>query len=67
VRITDRNVGGRSVTNDAELVIRDLVEFGIDLDRRQVIYRDSDGQWSGIATRGGLFVGFTPLAGGTAA
>ena len=35
---------GRSVTNDAELVVADLVERGFDLSL-PVIYRDIAGRW----------------------
>ena len=51
---------GRSVTNDAELVIADLHERGFDLSL-PVIYRDSLGRWDGLAVRGGHFTGFYPL------
>jgi hypothetical protein len=33
----------RSVTNDAENVVADLVRLGIDVDRYRIIYRDSGG------------------------
>lgn len=52
---------GRSVTNDAALVIQDHVEAGIDVDALCVIYRDSDGEWDGLATRSGRFAGFFAL------
>lgn len=61
VRIIDRNLGGKSVTNDAELVVRDLVEFGVPVDNRQIIYRDSEGHWSVLRTRLGAFAGFMPI------
>lgn len=63
VRIVDQDMGGftRSVTNDAECVIRDLAAFGIAVDRRQIIYRDSNGLWFGMRTRAGEFAGFLPL------
>lgn len=63
VRIVDLNLGGltRSVTNDAELVIRDLVELGIAVDRRQIVYLDSDGRWFAMLTRRGEFSGFRPI------
>lgn len=57
----DRDLGGRSVTNDAEAVIRDLVGFGIDVDKRQIIYRDSEGEWYVLRTQLGAFVGFMPI------
>lgn len=53
---------GRSVTNDAELVIRDLAERGFDLSL-PIIYRDTLGCWSGLLVRDGAFAGFLPLRG----
>ena len=41
---------GRSVTNDAELVVADLAERGFDLSR-PVIYRDTAGHWDGLTVR----------------
>ena len=51
----------RSVTNDAENVIADLVRLGIDLDRYRIIYRDSGGTWDGIDVEDGRFAGFYAL------
>lgn len=59
--IIDNDLGGRSVTNDAENVIADLVKAGIDLSKTRVLYRDSCGAWDGLATEGGRFVGFVPF------
>ncbi len=53
-----------SVTNAVEAVVRDvyasqrLDEYQV---RPRLIYRDSDGQWDGIAVRNGEFVGFVGL------
>jgi hypothetical protein len=49
---------GRSVTNDAEAVIRDLVDRGIEVDRMAIIYRDTTGRWDQLRTNGGNFAGF---------
>lgn len=57
VRVIDQN-GRLSVTNDAENVIADLVKLGVPVDDRRVIYRDSDGEWCGLLTEGGVFSGF---------
>jgi hypothetical protein len=51
----------RSVTNDAENVVADLVRLGIDVDRYRIIYRDSGGTWDGIDTEDGRFAGFYAL------
>lgn len=59
--ITDLNLGSRSVTNDAEGVIRDLVESGYDLARMPVIYRDSTGTWDEMVVNNGRFAGFRHL------
>ena len=51
---------GRSVTNDAELVVADLAERGFDLSL-PVIYQDTAGRWDGLTVRAGRFGGFYPL------
>jgi lipopolysaccharide biosynthesis regulator YciM len=51
---------GRSVTNDAEMVIRDLRRSNIDL-TLPVIYRDSMGQYDRMLVRNDKFVDFAPL------
>ena len=51
---------GRSVTNDAELVVEDLAERGFDLSL-PVIYCDTTGRWDGLTVRAGRFGGFYPL------
>jgi hypothetical protein len=52
---------GRSVTNDAENVIADLIAAGIDVARYRVIYRDTAGIWDWMCTAGGAFSGFISL------
>jgi hypothetical protein len=52
---------GKSVTNDAENIIRALIEDGFDLTKHRLIYRDSMGIWDGIRVRNGQFAGFVPL------
>jgi hypothetical protein len=50
---------GKSVTNDAERVCRELfLAYG---DRRY-IYRDTDGQWDELAHVAGRFTGFKPYS-----
>jgi hypothetical protein len=62
VFIVDRD-DGKSVTNDAEAVIRDLRERGIDVDRVAIVYRDTMGIWDQIQTKRGAFSGFRSLGG----
>lgn len=52
---------GKSVTNDAERVVRDLAERGFPVRVARIVYRDSDGIWDGIRTKDGEFAGFVPL------
>ena len=53
---------GRSVTNDAENVIADLVRQGFDLSRYQVIYRDTRGIWDQLLVdSNGHFAGFSTI------
>lgn len=52
--------GPKSVTNDAERVVRYLAELG--LKERRLIYRDTDGVWDELAHDGkGAFKGFRPI------
>jgi hypothetical protein len=53
---------GRSVTNDAERVIDDMVERGTDVDRCVIVYRDTMGRWDQILTRNGKFFRFLALS-----
>lgn len=62
--VVDRDEG-RSVTNDAENVVRqleDTIEGGIGL--RKVYYRDTDGRFDELVTKGGRFVRFSPCSEG---
>ena len=53
---------GRSVTNDAENVITDMVAQGFDLSRYLVIYRDTRGIWDQLLVdRTGHFAGFSSI------
>ena len=62
VFVVDRNLPGRrSMTNDAENVVADIVAMGIDVDRYRLVYRDSCGTWDGLDTRDGKFIGFYPM------
>lgn len=61
VCIIDMNRGDRSVTNDAENVIQDLVRDGVDLSVRRVIYKDSEGIWDELLVSNKHFSGFRAL------
>lgn len=52
---------GRSVTNDADRVIEDLIAAGLRIDDYAVIYLDTMKRWDGLATHDGRFAGFIPL------
>jgi hypothetical protein len=53
---------GKSVTNDAENVIDDLVRQGFDLAQYRVIYRDTRGIWDELLVdRTGHFAGFSSI------
>ena len=60
VWIRDRDEdGARSVTNDAERVVRELLErFAPETPR--IIYRDSMGRWDELKHDGARFTGFAP-------
>ena len=59
--LEDQNKG-RSVTNDAENVIRRLAADGYDL-TMPVIYRDTMGQYDQLVVKAGKFFGFRTLGG----
>ena len=50
--------GARSVTNDAEAVIADLIAAGVDMVNQPVIYRDPDGAWDELVVKDGQFTDF---------
>lgn len=55
---------GRSITNGAEVVVAQLFSmFGADLAGKRIIYRDTMGNWDGLAHHEGRFLGFVPLGG----
>jgi hypothetical protein len=63
VAIVDLALGNRSVTNDAEAVIAELVAQGIIHPHLSgpVVHRDSCGIWDELRVRDGRFAGFLPL------
>jgi hypothetical protein len=61
IAIVDHD-GARSVTNDAENVIGDLVCQGFDLSKYLVIYKDTRGIWDHLLVdRTGRFAGFSSI------
>lgn len=61
--IVIRDMGGaefRSVTNDAERVVAELIDGGILNGNRRLYYYDSVGSLDEIVVRNGKFVGFQP-------
>lgn len=61
ILVTDLDLGGRSVTNDAPGVIGDLVRSGLLRPGMWVIYRDSRKVWDELVVREGQFAGFAPI------
>ncbi|OUW26029.1 MAG: hypothetical protein CBD27_08950 [Rhodospirillaceae bacterium TMED167] len=62
--LVDRDEG-RSVTNDAERVVRQLDEsIRGGIGHRKVYYRDTDGRFDELITEGGRFVRFSPCTEG---
>lgn len=53
--------GPKTITNDAELIVADLVRAKLLRDTDKLIYRDSDGRWDEISHVLGRFDGFCPL------
>lgn len=53
--IVDADNGRRSITNDAAVVVRELMP---NLSDKRLIYRDTDGRWDEILHAAGEFVGF---------
>lgn len=62
--IVDLNTG-RSVTNDAENVIKKIcVNTNIDPEKYNILYRDTQGRWDGLKLMPSLrSVGFIPIGG----
>ena len=51
LKIEDLNLGGRSVTNDIENVLYEIrEEIGDQIEKFQIIYKDSDELWNFIDT-----------------
>ncbi len=60
VFIRDLNLGGLSVTNDAENVVEQLLKtHGI----KDIVYQDTEGQWDMLIHDGTQFIGFGAFRG----
>lgn len=53
--------GGKTITNDAENVVADLVRAGFLNPTTRVIYLDSCAVWDELLVRHGRFVGFQSI------
>jgi hypothetical protein len=58
--IKDIGRDAKSVTNDAENVVADLIKQGHLPAGRRLLYYDSDGQLDELLIKDGQFVGFAP-------
>lgn len=65
--ILDRNLGNRSVTNDAEAVVAELIAGGFLPGDRRLLYYDSEGMLDELLIKDGRFVGSAPGPGRKAA
>ena len=55
ILIEDLNLGGMSVTNDAENVITEIYQkIGEAIKGSPILYKDSEGVWDGISPEWGL-------------
>lgn len=61
VTVIDLNLGGRSVTTDAEGVVMDLCRRGILQPGMRLIYRDSTGRWDEMLWIHNQFSAFAPI------
>lgn len=55
IYIEDMNIGGKSLTNDIEDTIREVVNL---LGNKRIIYKDSEGVWCEAIHNNGIFIGF---------
>jgi hypothetical protein len=63
LRIADANRAGRSITNDAERVVTELLATGQLLAHQRLLYRDTLGRWDELVHDGHRFTGFRPIGG----
>lgn len=60
VFIKDLDLGGKSVTNNAEFVVAQIHEQH---PHRRVVYKDSNGDWDELVHDEGVFLHFAPYHG----
>ncbi len=61
VYLVDINLGNKSVTNDAENVVAEILnEYGYE---KRVVYRDSMGNWAEMLHNGVKFTNYAPHRG----
>jgi hypothetical protein len=67
VCVEDLDDGHCSVTNGAELVVREVIERlpAVRAENLPIVYRDSTGRWDRLNHRDGEFTGFLPLGAST--
>lgn len=67
VRVCDMDDGCRSVTNDAEHVVRNILAHLRQVAelRLPIVYEDTDGRWDQLAHDGVQFTGFVSLGAST--
>ncbi|RPH66512.1 MAG: hypothetical protein EHM78_23410 [Myxococcaceae bacterium] len=63
VGIADANRGGRSITNDPERVVTELLAAQQLLPHQRLLYRDTLGRWDELAHNGRRFTGFRHIGG----
>jgi len=52
--------GGKSITNDVEVVVRTIANYTT-IGKRRIVYCDSAGQWDGIVVEKNEFRKFLPI------
>jgi|GEM_PF-1642782 len=63
VGIADANRGGRSITNDAERVVTELLATRQLLPHQRLLYRDTLGRWDELVHDGHRFTAFRHIGG----
>ena len=61
--IADANRGGRSITNDAERVVTELLATQQLLPHQRLLYRDTLGRWDELVHDGRRFTAFRHIGG----
>jgi hypothetical protein len=63
VGIADANQGGKSVTNDAERVVAELLQTRQLFPNQRLLYRDTASSWDELLHDGSRFTGFRHIGG----